>query len=196
MWKSPMQAWVESSADEHVNGEWLVDLPQSRITFLWSSVSFLCMSQVLTMIFGLRINLTGDILQVQSLIQRVPAGPASFVLDSVPRRVERLLNGEPWIALDPTMIQGDYIGWRENNTLLLWLYGWPKIAGGLCYVLQLRVSNPHEDLIVVECTLETCRFNTPRDFESRTPEERIFRSDTTALEKSMNAVICYRRRYV
>ncbi|KAH9151600.1 hypothetical protein AeRB84_005821 [Aphanomyces euteiches] len=89
--------------------------------------------------FGLRINLTGDIFQVQSLIQRVPAGPASFVLDSVPRRVERLLNGEPWIALDPTMIQGDYIGWRENNTLLLWLYGWPKIAGGLCYVLQLRV---------------------------------------------------------
>ncbi|KAH9074666.1 hypothetical protein Ae201684P_022468 [Aphanomyces euteiches] len=194
MWKSPMQAWVESSGDEHVNGEWLVDLPHSRITFLWSSVSFLCMSQVLTMIFGLRINLTGDILQVQSLIQRVPAGPASFVLDSVPRRMETLLNGEPWTALDPTMIQGDYIGWRENNTHFLWLYGWPKFAGGLCYVLQLQVSNPQEDLIVVECTLETCQFNTPRDFESRTSEERIFRSDTTALEKSMNPVMCYRRR--
>ncbi|KAG9408831.1 hypothetical protein AC1031_020674 [Aphanomyces cochlioides] len=120
MWMSPMQAWMESSTDERVNGEWLVDLPHSRITFHWSSVSFLCMSQVLTMIFGLGINLTSNILQVQSLIQRVPAGPTTFVLDSVPRRMETLLNGEPWIALDPTMIQGDYIGWRENNTLLLW----------------------------------------------------------------------------
>ncbi|KAH9163344.1 hypothetical protein LEN26_000550 [Aphanomyces euteiches] len=197
MWPPPMQTVLDRpsyDSPKSINGDWIVELNQSQMTFHSMGLSFFCLSQVFTMIFGLRINLARDILQVQSYIKRFPATPATLVLDSVPRRFETLVNGEPCRTLDPTLFVGDYLGWVENNTILLWIYGWPTSIGDTCYVLQVRASMMEENRFKAECILESCPFVSPQDFKSRSPEERIFRSDTTALQKTLEATFCYRRR--
>ncbi|KAH9096401.1 hypothetical protein LEN26_017519 [Aphanomyces euteiches] len=185
-----------STEQNGLNGEWMAGLNHSEIRLHSAGISFLGMSQALTMMFGLRINLVKDILQMQSIIQRIPANPTTFILDSVPRQFETLPNGESLQSFDPSLLLGDYIGWIEGDTLQLWLYGWPKQSGEIRYVLHIRVNLLPDDHLVVESTLETCTYETPVDFDAQSPDERIFRSDSMALEKFMEATICYHRHAI
>ncbi|CAK4660702.1 unnamed protein product [Aphanomyces euteiches] len=198
IWPTPMLCSLESHRQNDqmsINGDWVIELSESHVNLHSMGLSFLSMSQVLTMIFGLRIQLTDDVLQVQSHIQRIPAKITTLFLDSVPRRFEALINGEPCKTLELDKLDVvDYLGWIENNTILLWLYGWPKNSGENCYVLQIRVTMLHSDRFKADCTLELCPLDLPLDFESKTSEERIFRTDTTALQTGLNATFCYRRR--
>ncbi|KAH9074661.1 hypothetical protein Ae201684P_022463 [Aphanomyces euteiches] len=151
-----------STEQNGLNGEWMAGLNHSEIRLHSAGISFLGMSQALTMMFGLRINLVKDILQL----------------------------------FDPSLLLGDYIGWIEGDTLQLWLYGWPKQSGEIRYVLHIRVNLLPDDHLVVESTLETCTYETPVDFDAQSPDERIFRSDSMALEKFMEATICYHRHAI
>ncbi|KAH9190542.1 hypothetical protein AeNC1_007483 [Aphanomyces euteiches] len=180
--------------DNSFSGQWVLEPHRSYMSIKASmSLSFLLMSEVLTMALGLRINLVRDALHVQSCIQRLPANPQPLVLDSVPRLLRTLPNGEPGSIIDTNLFVGDYLGWIENRGFLLWFYGWPKNATNVRYVLQVQASMQGKNHLEMICTLESSEIERPIDFEAMTSEERIFRTDTTTLTTALNATLCYRR---